>query len=94
MDIKQYLEKTNTVLITKEAFECLKERVCEWIPVSERLPEDGTWAIFTDGSSISVERYKADALDHFYPQGRWFLFENTTAWMPLPKPYKAESEEV
>ena len=25
-DIKDYLEQTNTVLLTKEAFECLKER--------------------------------------------------------------------
>lgn len=64
----------------------------EWIPVSERLPEDGEWAIFTDGSTISVERYKADAIDHFYPQGRWFSFDKATAWLPLPEPYKAESE--
>ena len=63
-----------------------------WIPVSERLPEDGAWAIFTDGSTISVERYKEDAIDHFYPQGRWFSFDNTTAWMPLPQPY-TESED-
>lgn len=65
----------------------------EWIPVSKRLPDDGEWAIFTDGSTISVERFKSDAIDHFYPQGRWFSFDNATAWMPLPEPYKAESEE-
>jgi len=63
----------------------------KWIPVSER-PEDGTWNIFTDGKTISVERYKSDAIDHFYPQGRWFDFEDAIAWMPLPQPYKAESE--
>ena len=28
IDIKQYLEETNTVLLTKEAFECLKESAC------------------------------------------------------------------
>ena len=64
----------------------------KWIPVSEKLPKDGSWAIFTDGSTISVERYKADAEDHFYPNGRWFSFDNATAWMPLPEPYKAVSE--
>ena len=60
----------------------------QWIPVSERLPRDGTWNIFTDGKNISVERYKADAIDHFFPNGRWFEFEDVIAWMPLPEPYK------
>ena len=59
-----------------------------WIPVSERLPKDGTWNIFTDGKNISVERYKADAIDHFFPNGRWFELEDAIAWMPLPEPYK------
>jgi len=60
----------------------------QWIPVSERLPSDGTWNIFTDGKNISVERYKADAIDHFFPNGRWFQLEDVIAWMPLPEPYK------
>ena len=59
-----------------------------WIPVSERLPRDGTWNIFTDGKNISVERYKADAIDHFFPNGRWFKLEDAIAWMPLPEAYK------
>ena len=64
-----------------------------WTPVSEGLPEDGTWSLFTDGKTVSVERYKSDAIDHFFPNGRWFSLEESTAWMPLPEPYKAESEE-
>ncbi len=69
----------------------------KWIPVSERMPEDGTWNLFTDGKNVSVERYKADALDHFYPNGRWFSLDEAIAWMPLPTPYKPkpqESEEI
>lgn len=62
----------------------------QWIPVTERLPEDGTWNIFSDGKNISVERYKMDAIDHFFPQGRWFSFDKAIAWMPLPEPYQAE----
>lgn len=58
-----------------------------WIPCSEQLPEDGTWNIFSDGENISVERYKMDAIDHFFPQGRWFSFDKAIAWMPLPEPY-------
>ena len=64
-----------------------------WIPVSEKLPEDGTWNLFTDGKQISVERFKLDAVNHFFPEGRWFSFDEAVAWMPLPQPYKAESEE-
>jgi hypothetical protein len=64
----------------------------KWISVSERLPEDGTWNLFTDGKNESVERYKSDAIDHFNPNGRWFSLEEAVAWMPLPEPYKAESE--
>lgn len=60
----------------------------QWIPCSERLPKDGTWNIFSDGKNISVERYKMDAIDHFFPQGRWFNFDEVIAWMPLPEPYK------
>lgn len=64
------------------------QSVQRWIPVSERLPEDGAWCLFTDGESMSVERYKADALDHFFPSGRWFDLNDAVAWMPLPEPYK------
>lgn len=65
-----------------------------WIPVSERLPKDGTWNIFTDGKTISVERYKSDAIDHFFPDGRWFSLEEAVAWMPLPEPMKVGEENA
>jgi Protein of unknown function (DUF551). len=65
-----------------------------WIPISERLPEDGTWNIFTDGKHISIERYKSDAIDHFFPNGRWFSFEEAVAWMPLPERYTESEEKV
>jgi len=65
-----------------------------WIPCSEGLPEDGTWNLFTDGKTISVERYKFDAIDHFFPNGRWFSLEEAVAWMPLPERYReSEGEE-
>lgn len=65
----------------------------KWISVNERLPEDGTLNLFTDGMTVSVERYKADALDHFYPDGRWFSLDEVIAWMPLPKPYEPMESE-
>ena len=56
----------------------------QWISVNDKLPEDGTWCLWTNGKQISIERYKLDALDHFYPSGRWFELEDAVAWMPLP----------
>ena len=59
-----------------------------WIPVEEELPPDGEWILCTDGKDISVERYKMDLQDHFFPNGRWFEWEDVVAWQSLPKPYK------
>ena len=73
----------------------------EWIPLihdtymTTNFPHerDGQWVIVTDGKSISIERIKKDAYDHFYPNGRWFELEDVIAWMPLPKPYKGGDTE-
>ena len=46
---------------------------------------DGKMIIVTDGKSISVERFKFDAVDHFYPSGRWFELEDVKFWMPIPE---------
>lgn len=54
---------------------------------------DGEWVIVTDGKTISVERIKKDAYDHFFPNGRWFELEDVIAWMPLPQPYKGGDTE-
>lgn len=63
-----------------------------WISIKDRLPEDGTWNLFTDGKNRSVERYKYDAIDHFFPEGRWFTLEDVVAWMPLPEPYETKAK--
>ena len=78
----------------KECGKILNDKLkTKWIPVSERLPEDGTWNIWQSKTgALSIERYKEDAYNHFYPSGRFFSLEDAVAWMPLPQPYK-ESED-
>lgn len=58
-----------------------------WIPVTERLPEeDGRYlCTYENEFGICVDFGK------FY-KGDWFV-GRVTAWMPLPQPYKAESED-
>ena len=61
-----------------------------WHRVEDELPNDGEWAIFTNGKVVSVERFKEDAYNHFFPASQWFDFEDAIAWMPLPEPPKKE----
>ena len=95
METHNSISKKMIISVCKWLVEIAEKAVSpyRWIPVSERMPRDGTWNIFTDGKNISVERYKADAIDHFFPNGRWFQLEDVIAWMPLPEPYKPNKKQ-
>ena len=55
-----------------------------WIPVGERLPEDGKEVLCTDGKYIYLVEYDAD-LDAAFGE-----VDGIIEWQPLPKPYKEE----
>ena len=82
------------------ADESSSENPNKWIPVSERLPEDGEVVLFSTKTDRVFEgRYFADFADD--TDFQWYAFRDetfvennvVTAWMPLPQPYKAESED-
>lgn len=53
-----------------------------WIPVSKRLPEEeGLYLVYTEEQPFVCS----------FEDGEFFIDE-VLAWMPLPEPYKAESE--
>ena len=58
-----------------------------WTPCSERLPsEDGCYLVSTTGTNN-------DLIDiAYYTEEIWHKASRIKAWMPLPKPYREESE--
>ena len=70
-------------------------RLVQWIPCSERLPEDESYILvsFENSTMPDIARYEEnDEGGTFYPGDdeksylSYGFFVN--AWMPLPKPYK------
>lgn len=65
----------------------------KWIPVSEKLPAEETDVLICNSKgNIEVSRGSVfdDGTWEWYTSG-WH-FGEVLAWMPLPKPYKAEME--
>jgi hypothetical protein len=85
---------------TEETVEAIKIGICalketQWIPISERLPEDESYILvsFKNSTMPDIARYEEnDEGGTFYPgddeksYSSYGFFVN--AWMPLPKPYK------
>lgn len=61
----------------------------EWIPVSERMPNFNDIVLASTDSDYDELRV---ILTVYSGEEFWFNGK-IKAWMPLPKPYKAESEE-
>ena len=62
--------------------------VQEWIPVTERLPEEckSVLICINDGNKYCIDvSYRTD-----YNLWERYGRVNVTAWMPLPDPYKGE----
>ena len=68
----------------------------KWIPVSERLPEENKTVIASTKYGVYPETHytKEYGWEWAYESGMdyWRELNDVEAWMPLPEPYKAESE--
>ena len=62
------------------------ENVYGWIPVRERLPEDGEEVLATDGNHVYLVEYDAD-LDACFGD-----VDGIVAWQPLPEPYQPKEQ--
>lgn len=71
-------------------------KVGEWIPVSERLPEEsGYYLVTIEGASKSTELGYSTTLKSFYEydySNQQFESYDILAWMPLPEAYRKDVE--
>lgn len=69
-----------------------------WIPVSERLPEEGKTVIASTEYGVCPEaRYtEKHGWEWAYESGAdyWEQLYSVLAWMSLPEPYKPQESEV
>lgn len=86
-----------TIPAMEKAIEALQEpQVGGWIPVSERLPEDGCGVLVTvNGKHNNIIFVNALEIAEYRNTEGWiiegyldWLDPDVTAWQPLPEPYK------
>ena len=71
----------------------MEESMSEWIPCSERLPEEGAWLVTVRVMTAQDDSFGVLVLD--YGDGRWDLPQmlpgavaRIVAWRPLPEPWR------
>ncbi len=76
-------------------------KIGEWIPCSERLPEEKTNPVTSDFYEYQVTFKSDDVTDirHYkFGRGHWWngggvIDDHVIAWQPLPEPYIGEQHE-
>ena len=64
-----------------------------WIPVTERLPEEcGEYLVTKQSIGWNCEEYDSVDIAYYDEDGRFHKANKIFAWMPLPEPYKGETE--
>ena len=76
-----------------------KDRLGQWIPCSEKMPEDESYILvsFENSTMPDIARYEEnDEGGTFYPGDEEETYASygliVNAWMPLPEPYKEKTE--
>ena len=77
-------------------------KVGEWIPVSERLPEDDGLVLVTVNDKHNNLTFENALMTGYYCCVEGWILEgyldwvdpNVTAWIPLPEPYKEQNDAI
>lgn len=74
--------------VTVEPEVVLNQPEQQWIPVSERLPEENMWTICQNNAgAMMIGKYDIE-FGWMFPA----YFDGTVAWMPLPEQYREEED--
>ena len=94
MTDRELIEKAVRAYWNEKEANRLMATIPEWIPVSERLPDERGLYLITFGKYDSV----LDAHEAHYVNGEWLMldhsykFKTVRAWMPLPEPYREDDK--
>ena len=90
-DRKVVLAKARDAIVSLPSAE---PKTGEWIPVSERLPEDsGNYLITVADLRLGHIGENTVTMADFYAKAKkWNSIVDVYAWMSLPKPYREESD--
>lgn len=93
----QALDMAIASLKTDEQYNLLMEKpfdICEnWIPCTEQLPKNNTWVLYSDKNGVVSDCHYYNGFNQFEHSNGEHEMTDIIAWMPLPKPYKAERGE-
>lgn len=67
----------------------------KWIPCSEKLPTNDDWVIVSVLDEVGDTTYRYSDFGWYFDMAKCWIVESeqrtdVVAWMPLPKPYKAD----
>ena len=98
-DFMKKLVDDHQMVLASDVFEMIEqlqedleqdEKENGWIPVSERLPEDGIYITTLDGELVGQEEPFTGMCG--IENGKWDDEDCVIAWMPLPEPYKEDDQ--
>ena len=76
----------------KMAIFLLKENQGDWIPVTERLPENDTDVLYCSRLGTVGNCHYFNGFNNYPNTEPDHIFEDIIAWLPLPEPYKEGGE--
>ena len=84
---------SDAVFALDKAIEALSaDRPQEWIPCSERLPNENEWVLSSCNNGFAILILKLKGKVWHKTESIEYLPKFVNAWMPLPKPYGERGE--
>ena len=85
----KFASYTKPLITVEDVIKIIRKHMNDgWIPVEERMPEDGTYLCTLKGELCGIEEPFTGMCG--IENGIWDEPDCVIAWRPLPEPYQAE----